>query len=415
MEKNPGRPFLSACLMVKDEERNIEKCLKSIQGIVDEIVIVDTGSTDRTMEIARSYGARIFEHPWENNFSIHRNQSIDYAEGKWVLIIDADEEFKSYIQDKEKTREQLFSFLENIPDTHVASAVVIHDIQKGHEIMTFNSTRLSRKGDLRYQGIVHNNPQIIRGSLESVMCEFIYINHYGYDLTADQKKVKYTRTNTLLRKRLEENIHDYDAMFYLCQLNAEGGTDNQEAIKWGERYLAARENIDPDLFNKSIYFTLFRLHLHVRQRDDAKRVLALGLEAIPGDIDLALGVLEFGVFDNDVDIKLEGAKAYLEIFNKLSQDPTIKGNRFIYSHNAHGLAYVLYHRSLTHLIEGVNSFRALLQVLEKLPPELRRLFLRDFKATIDNAGIPLSMEVGSPPPPSKENQSINLVTQTIGG
>ncbi len=92
MENNPGKiPFLSACLMVKNEEQNIERCLKSIINVVDEIVVIDTGSTDRTMKIALSYGARIFEHPWENNFSLHRNQSIDHAQGEWVLIIDADE------------------------------------------------------------------------------------------------------------------------------------------------------------------------------------------------------------------------------------------------------------------------------------------------------------------------------------
>ena len=70
---------ISACLIVKNEERLLPQCPGSIKDFVDEIVIVDTGSTDQTVEIARNYGARIYHHPWENDFSMHRNQSLSYA------------------------------------------------------------------------------------------------------------------------------------------------------------------------------------------------------------------------------------------------------------------------------------------------------------------------------------------------
>ena len=85
-------PFLSACMIVRDEENNLHRCLTSIKDVVDEIVVVDTGSEDRTVEIAKSFGAKVFHHPWEGDFSKHRNQSISYAKGKWIFIIDADEE-----------------------------------------------------------------------------------------------------------------------------------------------------------------------------------------------------------------------------------------------------------------------------------------------------------------------------------
>ena len=78
-------------MMVKNEEDLLPKCLESVQDHVDEIVVVDTGSTDRTVEIATSYGARVYSHPWEGDFSKHRNQSIDYANQEWILILDADE------------------------------------------------------------------------------------------------------------------------------------------------------------------------------------------------------------------------------------------------------------------------------------------------------------------------------------
>ncbi|RKX21112.1 MAG: glycosyltransferase, partial [Candidatus Zixiibacteriota bacterium] len=82
---------ISACMIVKNEEELLPGCLDSIRDLVDEIIIVDTGSDDKTMEIARSYGAKIFEQPWEGNFSKHRNYSMEQATSDWILIIDADE------------------------------------------------------------------------------------------------------------------------------------------------------------------------------------------------------------------------------------------------------------------------------------------------------------------------------------
>jgi glycosyltransferase involved in cell wall biosynthesis len=82
---------ISACLIVKDEERHLDRCLSSLQGIVDEIVVVDTGSTDGTLEIAQSHGAVIGSFDWCDDFSAARNASLDLATGDWVLWIDADE------------------------------------------------------------------------------------------------------------------------------------------------------------------------------------------------------------------------------------------------------------------------------------------------------------------------------------
>ncbi len=83
---------ISLCMIVKNEEENLPQCLDSVRDVVDEIVIVDTGSTDRTIEIAESYGARVYNHPWEGSFSKARNYSLKYATCNWILILDADEE-----------------------------------------------------------------------------------------------------------------------------------------------------------------------------------------------------------------------------------------------------------------------------------------------------------------------------------
>ena len=84
-------PTLTLCLITKNEETHLARCLASVRGLVDDIVLVDTGSTDRTLEIARACGARVFEFAWQDDFSLARNFSLEQATGDWILVLDADE------------------------------------------------------------------------------------------------------------------------------------------------------------------------------------------------------------------------------------------------------------------------------------------------------------------------------------
>ncbi len=81
----------SLCMIVKNEEKNLARCLLSVKDLVDEIIIVDTGSTDRSQQIAEVFGARVYQHPWHDDFSEARNISLAHASGKWIFILDADE------------------------------------------------------------------------------------------------------------------------------------------------------------------------------------------------------------------------------------------------------------------------------------------------------------------------------------
>ncbi len=86
---------LSLCMIVKNEEQHLARCLLSAKPVVNEIIIVDTGSTDRTKNIALAYGAKVFDFPWTNDFSAARNQSLAKASGDWILVLDADEVISS--------------------------------------------------------------------------------------------------------------------------------------------------------------------------------------------------------------------------------------------------------------------------------------------------------------------------------
>jgi glycosyltransferase involved in cell wall biosynthesis len=99
---------ISVCLITKNEEANIENCLKSVKDIAYEIIVVDTGSTDKTKKIASKY-AKVYDFKWQDDYSKARNESIKHATGDWILVIDADEELS------EKSRGYIFPFLDTQP------------------------------------------------------------------------------------------------------------------------------------------------------------------------------------------------------------------------------------------------------------------------------------------------------------
>ena len=88
---NAAQPLLSATLIVRDEERVLEACLSSLDWLVDEIIVVDTGSTDRSAELAARHGAKVFNFAWSDDFSAARNACLDRVKGEWVLWLDAGE------------------------------------------------------------------------------------------------------------------------------------------------------------------------------------------------------------------------------------------------------------------------------------------------------------------------------------
>ena len=82
---------LSACVIVKNEEKNLPRWLHCMQELADEIIIVDTGSTDRTVEIAQQAGAQVYTFVWRDDFAAAKNYAIEQATGDWILFLDADD------------------------------------------------------------------------------------------------------------------------------------------------------------------------------------------------------------------------------------------------------------------------------------------------------------------------------------
>jgi len=88
----PKNPKLSVCMIVRDEEKVLPRCLKSVQDVADQLIVIDTGSKDNTISIAKDFGAKVFNFKWNDDFAAARNKSLKHATGDWILQIDADEE-----------------------------------------------------------------------------------------------------------------------------------------------------------------------------------------------------------------------------------------------------------------------------------------------------------------------------------
>ena len=216
---------ISACLMVKNEEELLPGCLDSIRNWVDEIIVVDTGSEDKTVEIAESYGAKVYHQPWENDFSKHRNYTIELATMDWVFIIDADERIY-----EEDVHELLIHT--NNDDVKVISLYVYNVYGDNEDTVTFlNSPRLFRsKLNLRYNGAVHNQLQIPSEIL--VLNTKLRLKHLGYDLSPEKMRKKHVRTKTLLEEQLKENPENAFALYNYAQILHSMGKDSHDWNKY---------------------------------------------------------------------------------------------------------------------------------------------------------------------------------------
>jgi len=192
-------PRLSLCMILKDEEKGLPGCLASVKGWVDEIIVVDTGSSDRTVEIALQQGARVFHHSWEGDFSKHQNQSVDYAAGDWVLQMDGDEALQE--GSGPLIRQAILD-----ADADSFYMTVLSFFNQGASSSWESKIRLfRRRANIRYENIVHKQlkgyrrPKVLAAT----------ILHYGYDLSPEEQRKKYERTSTLLRRQIAEDPENY--------------------------------------------------------------------------------------------------------------------------------------------------------------------------------------------------------------
>lgn len=311
-------------MMVKNEEELLPQCLESIHDLVDEIIVVDTGSEDRTVKIAKSYGAKVYHHPWENNFSKHRNQSISYTTGDWFLIIDADEELNNKKIDPGHLKKVLSSVPEEI---HAIYMTVIDYKRTGKEFARYKSARLFRNHvGVHYEGEIHNQVEHTGGFRNSDLQIF----HYGYDLDEEKMEEKFQRTTRLLKKRIRENPDDYDAYFYLANSHGQKG-DLDKAIEYAEKSLTLVPKDHPNkTLYQSNYFTLGTCYLRKSKHDEAIQWALKGLDVIEDDPNLLYIMTVLGLRTDQPELTRKYGELYLEAWESVKDDPVKFGMQFVY-------------------------------------------------------------------------------------
>lgn len=222
----PHKPIIAAVLIVRDEARCIARCLDSIRPHVDKMVVLDTGSADRTPLLAAQRGAEVHHLPWPNDFSAARNHALDLADADWNLILDADEWIVSG-----------GAQLQRWCCTPRLGQLCVHSAMEGAAGAERRNwlTRLLPRG-VRYQGRVHEQPvsPLPRARIE------LHVGHDGY--LGDQLDRKQGRNAPLLRRDLEDRPGD---PYLLYQLAKDAEIHGGLALACGH-YAAALQGTPPD-------------------------------------------------------------------------------------------------------------------------------------------------------------------------
>jgi tetratricopeptide (TPR) repeat protein len=287
---------LSACLIVKNEEQHLGRCLESIKDVVDEIVVVDTGSTDRTVEIAESFGAKIGHFEWRDDFAAARNESLRLASGHWALWIDADEELAK--ESHNTIREALirpqfggfFIQIVNFMDEEGDANRYVH-----------TPVRLFRRlPGVEFEGRIHEQilPSFQRLGIVPATLVNATIYHYGYRASTMAEKDKLNRTVSMLEKEVRENPTDPFHWFNLANAYSVGGrsADAERAAKVSTAYIEPTAPYAPVVFQilTSALIAQEKLEEALQVCDDAD---FRGCGGILNDFDRAHALLKLERFE----------------------------------------------------------------------------------------------------------------------
>ncbi len=206
--KKSDSPTISACLIVKDEEERLAACLQSVCKVVDEIIVVDTGSRDSTVRVAQEFDASVFHFKWQDDFSAARNFAKAQATSEWIFQIDADEELRA--EDQVKVRPFTASCTADIAlvAIHNLSASVFGpNVPQRHYL-----ARLFRNRDgIYYENAIHENLRLTRPAVHS----HLNIIHHGYNLDADFLEEKRRRNGRILQAQARQEPENPKPHFYL--------------------------------------------------------------------------------------------------------------------------------------------------------------------------------------------------------
>ena len=305
-------PTLSLCMIVKDEEEFLPNCLNSVKGIVDEMIVVDTGSSDRTVEIAEEFGARVLSHPFSGDFSEARNVSISEASSDWILVLDADEEIDQ--EDAPKIRKLI--------QKEKADGIyfTIQNMNKNKRLSSIHYLlRLFRNGKgILYERRIH---ELIAIKGKTVFSS-LRINHFGYYLDRDRMITKYRRDLDILEGEIQRDPDDLITKFYLARtyFNLDRCDD---AMIYAE---SMTKTMDNDGRYTALHLSALRLLVDIYMKkgelDEASTVCQQALEIHPDHMDILFVLAQILTKRGEYGLAVLTYQRYLSSREKIIKDPS---------------------------------------------------------------------------------------------
>lgn len=312
---------LSVCIIAKNEEAHIEECLKRLSSYGFEIVLTDTGSTDRTLAIAEKYTDRIYHFEWCHDFSAARNFCLQKASHNWILSLDCDE----YIEQLDVSA--LSRCMEQHPDCTGRILIRSRFLRNGQA--SFEQTRVSRLADRRlfhFMGAVHEQLERRDGSVKAVYDAPVTVLHVGYDETEADMQEKSRRNIALLKAQLEKEGPDPYLYFQLGQSYRRLG-DVEKAFQSFDAGLSLE--VDPALdYVKTMVESYGYTLLDLKRNQDALGLAELyEVFATRADFVFLMGLIYMnnGLFDAAVaefkksvtieEFSVDGVNSYMAYYN----------------------------------------------------------------------------------------------------
>jgi glycosyltransferase involved in cell wall biosynthesis len=261
---------ISLCMIVKDEADHLAGCLNSVKEVVDEIIIVDTGSHDNTVSIAKSFGAKLYHHEWEDNFAIPRNISLEHAQGEWILMIDADEQLD------QESRAGVRKLTESRDVTGYRVLIQLHP-----EWTEMRSVRLFRNiPDLRFAGVYHEELQTTEDMRNKIIDTTIKINHKPF--SPEDFNRKYERNIRMLKKHISHYPNSIYQMLDLARILLETNAllEAEKILNSVNKLIRKEKPSERKYEFYLINYYMYKLKLLSRNNADSKRMLSLCKDAL---------------------------------------------------------------------------------------------------------------------------------------
>jgi len=280
---------LSQCLIVKDEENNIEKALSWAKGIAFEQLVVDTGSTDRTIEIAEQMGAKVYHFEWKDDFSAAKNYAIDKASGDWIILLDADEYFLPGEAKKLTGHIERVESDPQLRENCIALSCSWDNIdENGKPMSTGSNVRIFRNiPSIRFSGRIHEQHYIDPDRVERM--DDVRFIHTGYSKTAIKGKNKLERNVRILRAEIENDPDNINAKAYLADSLklSENEADKAEAesIFAGILESDTTSELNYKLRIKAYVYFMNKFVNDPEKRDRCEELCNRALDEFPGALD----------------------------------------------------------------------------------------------------------------------------------